>query len=130
MLTLRKEDEITKEIIGAAIEVHRYLGPGLLESAYQICLAHEMMRRGIHFEREKPLPIMYKGIKLDEGYRLDFLVEGLVIVELKAVKKLDDIHLAQTLSYLKLAELRLGLLLNFNVIRLKEGGIKRVVNNL
>lgn len=127
---LRKEDEITGKIIGAAIEVHRQLGPGLLESAYQGCLAHEMGLRGIHFEREKALPIAYKGISLDQGYRLDFLVEDLIIVELKSVKKLNEIHHAQTLSYLKLANLQLGLLLNFNVLRLKQGGIKRVANNL
>ncbi len=127
---LRKEDEITGKIIGAAIEVHRQLGPGLLESAYQICLAHEMRLRGIQFGREKPLPVVYKGVSLDQGYRLDFLVEGIIIVELKSVKKLDSIHSAQLLSYLKLADLQLGLLLNFNVIRLKEGGIKRIANKL
>lgn len=127
---LRKEDEVTGKIIGAAIEVHRQLGPGLLESAYQVCLAREMELRGIQFAREKPLPIIYKGINIDQGYRLDFLVEGLIIVELKAVKEFNDIHHAPVLSYLKLANLQLGLLLNFNVIRLKQGGIKRVANKL
>jgi len=127
---LRREDEVTGKIIGAAIEVHKQLGPGLLESAYQICLAREMELRGINFEREKPLPIIYKGTSLDQGYRLDFLVEDSIIVELKSVKKLNEIHHAQTLSYLKLANLQLGLLLNFNVIRLKQGGIKRIANNL
>jgi len=127
---LRDEDKITEKIIGAAIEVHRHLGPGLLESAYQVCLAHEMTLRGIHFEREKSLPIVYKGVHLDQGYRLDFLVEGLIIVELKSIKQLTDIHYAQVLSYVKLADLKLGLLLNFNVLRLKNGGIKRVANNL
>ena len=127
---LRREDEVTGKIIGAAIEVHKQLGPGLLESAYQICLAREMELRGINFEREKPLPIIYKGTSLDQGYRLDFLVEDSIIVELKSVKKLNKIHHAQTLSYLKLANLQLGLLLNFNVIRLKQGGIKRIANNL
>jgi len=127
---LRKEDKVTGKIIGAAIEVHKQLGPGLLESAYQICLAREMELRGINFEREKPLPIIYKGTNLDQGYRLDFLVEDSIIVELKSVKKLNEIHHAQTLSYLKLANLQLGLLLNFNVIRLKQGGIKRIANNL
>ena len=127
---LRKEDEVTGKIIGAAIEVHRQLGPGLLESAYQVCLAYEMELRGIQFVREKPLPIIYKGINVDQGYRLDFLVEDLIIVELKAVKEFNDIHKAQVLSYLKLANLQLGLLLNFNVIRLKQDGIKRVANKL
>ncbi|MEZ4645140.1 MAG: GxxExxY protein [Chloroflexota bacterium] len=127
---LREEDKITEKIIGAAIEVHRHLGPGLLESAYQSCLAHEMTLRRIRFEREKPLPIVYKGVHLDQGYRLDFLVEGLVVIELKSVNQLTDIHYAQVLSYLKLANLKLGLLLNFNVLRLKNGGIKRVALNL
>ncbi|MCB9004766.1 MAG: GxxExxY protein [Ardenticatenaceae bacterium] len=127
---LRNEDKMTEKIIGAAIEVHRHLGPGLLESAYQVCLAHEMTLRGIRFEREKPLPVVYKSVHLDQGYRLDFLVEGLIIVELKSVKQLTDIHYAQLLSYLKLSDLKLGLLLNFNVLRLKNGGIKRVANNL
>lgn len=127
---LRNEDEITEKIIGAAIEVHRHLGAGLLESAYQSCLAHELTLRGIRFEPEKPLPIVYKGVHLDQGYRLDFLVEGLIIAELKSVNQLTDIHYAQLLSYLKLANLKLGLLLNFNVLRLKNGGIKRVANNL
>ncbi|MCA9959545.1 MAG: GxxExxY protein [Anaerolineales bacterium] len=127
---LREEDKITEKIIGAAIEVHRHLGPGLLESAYQACLAHEMTLRRIRFEREKPLPIVYKGVHLDQGYRLDFLVEGLVVIELKSVNQLTDIHYAQVLSYLKLANLKLGLLLNFNVLRLKNGGIKRVALNL
>ncbi|MCB8966249.1 MAG: GxxExxY protein [Ardenticatenaceae bacterium] len=127
---LREEDKITEKIIGAAIEVHRHLGPGLLESAYQACLAHEMTLRRIRFEREKPLPIVYKGVHLDQGYRLDFLVEGLVVIELKSVNQLTDIHYAQVLSYLKLANLKLGRLLNFNVLRLKNGGIKRVALNL
>lgn len=127
---LRDEDKITEKIIGAAIEVHRHLGPGLLESAYQACLAHEMGLRGISFKQEMPLPIFYKGVHLDQGYRLDFLVEDLVIVELKAVTQLTDVHYAQVLSYLKLTRLKLALLLNFNVVRLKTGGIKRVANAL
>jgi GxxExxY protein len=127
---LREEYLITDKIIGAAIEVHKHLGPGLLESAYQTCLAHEMRLRGIRFEPEKPLPITYKGVRMELAYRLDFVVENMVIVELKAVKAFDVVHEAQLMSYLKLSELKLGLLLNFNVRRLKEGGIKRVANNL
>jgi len=127
---LRSEDKITEKVIGAAIEVHRHLGPGLLESAYQGCLAHEMTLRGIRFDREKILPVVYKGVRLDQGYRLDFLVEDLIVVELKSVAQLTDVHYAQVLSYLKLADLKLGLLLNFNVGRLKSGGIRRVANAL
>ncbi|MCA9954923.1 MAG: GxxExxY protein [Anaerolineales bacterium] len=123
------ENPISKEIIGAAIEVHRQLGPGLLESAYEECMAHEFTLRGIQFERQKPLPVVYKGIKLDCGYRLDFLVAQSVIVELKAVEKLMPIHDAQTITYLKLTKCKLGLILNFNV-RLMRTGIKRVVLNL
>jgi GxxExxY protein len=123
------ENPISKEIIGAAIEVHRQLGPGLLESAYEECLAHEFTLRGILFERQKPLPVVYKGIKLDCGYRLDFLASESVIVELKAVEKLMPIHHAQTITYLKLSNCKLGLILNFNV-RLMRTGIKRVVLNL
>ncbi len=123
------ENPISKEIIGAAIEVHRQLGPGLLESAYEECLAHEFTLRGIQFKRQKPLPVIYKGIKLDCGYRLDFLVAESVIVELKAVEKLMPIHEAQTITYLKLTHCKLGLILNFNV-RLMKTEIKRVVLNL
>ena len=123
------ENPISKEIIGAAIEVHRQLGPGLLESAYEECMAHEFTLRGIQFERQKPLHVVYKGIKLDCGYRLDFLVAQSVIVELKAVEKLMPIHDAQTITYLKLTKCKLGLILNFNV-RLMRTGIKRVVLNL
>ncbi len=124
-----RENELSTEIIGAAIEVHKQLGPGLLESAYETCLAQEMSLRGIAFERQKPLPLTYKGTKLDCGYRLDFLVEGLVVVELKAVKKFEPVHKAQMLTYLKLTSCKLGLLLNFHTILLKTG-IKRVVLNL
>ncbi len=126
---MANENPISKEIIGAAIEVHRQLGPGLLESAYEECLAHEFTLRGIQFERQKPLPVVYKGIKLDCGYRLDFLVAQSVVVELKAVEKLMPIHDAQTITYLKLTKCKLGLILNFNV-RLMRTGIKRVVLNL
>jgi len=120
------EKELTSQIIGAAIEVHRALGPGLLESAYQVCLAHEFSQQGIPFEQEKSLPVEYKGVRLDCGYRLDFLVAGKVIVELKAVDELHPVHEAQLLTYLKLTGCRVGLLINFNVPVLKKG-IKRMV---
>ena len=118
-------NKITEEIIGAAIEVHRHLGPGLLESAYQICLAREMALRGLSFEQEKPLSLEYKGVKLDCGYRLDFLVEQAVIVELKTVDALQPVHEAQLLTYLRLIGCKIGLLINFNVPILKQG-LKRM----
>ena len=118
------ESELTDRIIGAAIEVHRALGPGLLESAYQVCLAHEFNLKGIPYERELPLPVCYKGIQLDNGYRLDFLVAHRVVTELKAVEALQPIHEAQLLTYLRLTGCRVGLLINFNVPVLKDG-IKR-----
>ncbi|MFC1960211.1 GxxExxY protein [Chloroflexota bacterium] len=126
---MKKEDELSKQIIGAAIEVHRTLGPGLLESAYESCLAHELRLQGIPFERQKELPLHYKGASVDCGYRLDLLVGGLVIVELKAVEQLAPIHEAQVLTYLKLTGCKLGMLLNFNTRLLKQG-IKRIVLNL
>jgi GxxExxY protein len=119
---------ITREIIGAAIDVHRELGPRLLESAYQACLAYELSQRGLRFEREKPLPVVYREVKLDCGYRLDFVVEGCVIVEVKAVIELHPIHDAQLLSYLKLHGSKVGLLINFHEQLLKDG-IRRIVNN-
>lgn len=121
------EKELTDQIIGAAIEVHRALGPGLLESAYQACLAHELRLRSLPFEREKPLPVEYKGVALDCGYRLDFLVDGKVIVELKAVEQVHPVHEAQLLTYLKLTGCRVGLLINFNVPLLKQGITRRVL---
>lgn len=120
-------DNLTGEIIGAAIEVHRALGPGLLESAYEECLAVELGDRGLAVNRQAILPVWYKGRKLDAGYRIDLLVNDEVIVELKAVQKLEPIHEAQLLTYLKLAGKRFGLLVNFNVPVLKDG-IKRMVN--
>jgi GxxExxY protein len=117
--------EITRRIIGAAIEVHRYLGPGLLESSYQACLAHEMERLGIAFKREVVVPVDYKGLLLDCSYRLDFVVEDSVIVELKSVDALHPIHTAQLLTYMKLADLPVGLLINFNTTVLRDG-IKRL----
>ena len=124
-----KENEVSNKIIGASIEVHKILGPGLLESAYEECLCRELSLIGLSFESQKPLPINYKGVQLDCGYRLDLVVENCVIVELKSVETLLPIHQAQLLTYLKLTGLKLGLLINFNVPVLKNG-IKRVVNKL
>jgi GxxExxY protein len=121
-------NRITESIIGAAIEVHRALGPGLLESAYEACLAFELAQRGLKVEQQKPLPVVYREIELDCGYRLDLLVKEAVIVEVKAVDRLMPIHQAQLLSYLKLSGHRVGLLINFNVKLLKDG-IRRVVND-
>ena len=118
------DNEITGDIIGAAIEVHRHLGPGLLESAYEECLCHELAIRKLNFERQKPVPVVYKGTKLDCGYRLDLLVEGRIVVELKSIEGLGPIHEAILITYLKLSGHKLGLLINFNVPLLKDG-IKR-----
>lgn len=122
-----RADQLSNIIIGAAIEVHRALGPGLLESAYEECLAYELRLRGVVFERQVPLPVVYKGIKLECGYRLDVLVEQLVIVELKTVDVIEPIHDAQLLTYLRMRGLWLGLLINFNTPVLKRG-LKRLVN--
>jgi GxxExxY protein len=119
----------TETIIGGAIAVHRALGPGLLESTYETCLAYELVQRGLKVERQKFLPVKYRDVHLDCGYRIDLLVDGLVIVELKVVEKLEAIHEAQLLSYLKLSGAPLGLLLNFNVSELRRG-IRRLVNKL
>jgi GxxExxY protein len=120
-------DEISEKVLGCAFRVHSELGPGLLESAYQACLNYEILKAGLHVEMEKPLPLVYQGVQLDCGYRIDLLVEKQFIVELKAVDEIAPIHLAQVLTYLKLSELRHGIILNFNVRSLKNG-IKRVVN--
>ncbi len=120
-----RENELTEKIIGACIEVHRHLGPGLLESAYQACLCRELVLQGLKFEREKSLPIEYKGHHVDCGYRLDLVIENEVVVELKAVERLLPIHEAQLLTYLKLTGIQLGLLINFNTPLLKDG-IKRM----
>jgi GxxExxY protein len=119
-------DGLSKQVIGAAIEVHRELGPGLLESTYEACLAHEMTLRNIPFERQKEVLVVYKGLSVDCGFRLDLLVGNLVVIELKAVDRLIPVYDAQVLTYLKLTGCRLGLLLNFNVTLLKNG-IKRLV---
>ena len=121
-------NEVSGTIIGAAIAVHRVLGPGLLESAYETCLAYELGQRGINFERQKSLPVTYREVKLEAGYRLDLLVDGSVIVEVKAVERLLPIHDAQLISYLRLSGCSLGLLINFNV-RLLKNGVRRLVNN-
>jgi GxxExxY protein len=120
-------NDITNKIIGAAISVHKELGPGLLESAYEACLAFELVEKKMKIERQKSLPVTYRGIQLDCGYRIDLMVENKVIVEIKAVEKLEPIHEAQLLSYLKLSGCEVGLLINFNVKVLKHG-IRRLVN--
>jgi GxxExxY protein len=123
------ENKLSNVIIGCAIKVHSSLGPGLLESAYQECLCFELRKAGLYVEKEKMLPLTYDEVKLDCGYRIDLLVEKIVIVEIKSVQNLNDVHLAQVLTYLKLSRCALGLLINFNVTRLKSG-IRRIVNNL
>lgn len=119
-------DELSNQIIGCALEVHRTLGPGLLESAYDQCLAYELSQSGIPFQTQVPLPVQYKGIRLDCGYRMDFLIDDSLLVELKAVDQLLPIHKAQLLTYMKLSEKKIGLLINFNVELLRQG-IKRFV---
>ncbi|MCK5417938.1 MAG: GxxExxY protein [Desulfobacterales bacterium] len=119
-------DELSKRIIGCAIEVHRNLGPGLLESTYEQCLAHELKCAGIPFMLQHPLPVNYSGVKLDCGYRVDLFVDNKIIVELKSVDKVLPIHQAQLLTYMKLAGIKIGLLMNFNV-QLMKNGIKRMV---
>jgi GxxExxY protein len=121
-------NRISEQIIGAAIDVHRALGPGLLESAYAACLAFDLAGLGLKVEQEKPLPVVYRDVRLDCGYRLDFVVENAVIVEIKAVTELQPIHHAQLLSYLKLSGLKVGLLINFHERMLKDG-IRRIVND-
>ena len=120
-------DALTKRIIGAAIEVHRTLGPGLLESAYEACLLFELHEAGLKIERQKPVPLVYKNVRLDCGYRLDLVVEGEVVVEVKSVSDAIAIHEAQLLSYLKLTGCQVGLLINFNV-KLLRHGIRRIIN--
>ena len=119
------ERELTEKVIGCAIEVHRMLGPGLLESTYQQCLAHELMLNAIPFRLEASLPVDYKGVKLDCGYRLDLVVDEQLIVELKAVDQITGLHQAQLMTYMKLSKVSLGLLINFNVTRLVDG-VKRM----
>jgi GxxExxY protein len=123
------ENAIGDAILGCAIKVHKTVGPGLLESAYEACLAHEIMKTGLNYQRQLVLPVLYDGQRIDAGYRIDLLVEGSVVVEVKAVEKVADVHRAQLLSYLKLGRYRLGYLLNFNVTKM-SAGISRLVNGL
>ena len=123
------ENEIAKVVLDCAFKVHKTLGPGLLENAYEECLCYELKKNNIKFEKQKSLPVIYDDIELECGYRLDIMVEEKVIIELKTVDNIADIHLAQVLTYLKLSGCKLGLLINFNTVLLKDG-IKRVVNNL
>lgn len=123
------ENEISKIIVDCAYRVHKSLGPGLLESTYETCLFYELDEKNLVVERQKVLPVVYNNLKLEAGYRIDLFVENKVIVELKSVKKLDDVHTAQMITYLRLSDCKLGLLINFNVSLIKYG-IKRIVNNL
>ena len=120
-------NEITEKVIGCAITVHTELGPGLLESAYQECLFYELQSEGLYVEKEKPLPLIYKDIEMECGYRVDLLIEKKVIVELKSVEALTDVHVAQVLTYLKLSNNKIGLLINFNSFRIKDG-LRRLIN--
>ena len=125
-LDLKTENDLSKKIIGCAIEVHKHLGPGLLESSYEACLTYELQKIGLKVERQKGLPIIYKEIELNVGYRIDLLIEDKVVVEIKSVEEFDDVHFAQILTYLKFSKKRLGILLNFKVVKLTHG-IKRLV---
>jgi GxxExxY protein len=120
-------EEITEKIIKYAMEVHSALGPGLLENAYKECLFYKLSKSGLFVEKEKPIPLIFDGVTLDCGYRIDLLVENKIVIELKSVKKIEDIHLSQILTYMKLGKFNVGLIINFNVTSLKYG-IKRVVN--
>lgn len=123
------ENELSKIIVNCALKVHRNLGPGLLESSYEECLAFELRKAGLFIEKQKQLPLIYEEVHLEVGYRIDLLVENKVVIEVKSVEALNDVHLAQVLTYLKLSNCKLGLLINFNVALIKNG-IKRVVNKL
>ena len=123
------ENELSRVVFDCALKVHQTLGPGLLESAYEECLFYELKKTGLEIQKQKPLPLVYEEVKLDVGYRLDIIIENKLILEIKSVDALNDIHFAQLLTYLKLTDCKLGLLINFNVVLIKNG-IKRVVNNL
>lgn len=123
------ENELSKELIGIAIDVHQSLGPGLLESAYKECLYYRLKKEGYYVEKEKPMPLVYQEVKLECGYRIDILVERMVVIEIKSVDSLNDVHLAQTLTYMKLGHFKLGLLMNFNVSLLKDG-LRRIANSI
>jgi len=129
MLEKDRLNTLTETIIGAAIAVHHEIGPGLLETAYEACLAYELMDRGIFFVRQKPLPLVYRGVRMDCAYRVDLLVEDAVVVEVKSLERIGRVHEAQLRSYLRLSGCKVGLLLNFNVKWFTAEGIKRVVNN-
>lgn len=121
------ENEISQIVFDAGLKVHRNLGPGLLESAYEECLFYELLKSGLFIEKQKPMPLIYEEVKLDVGYRLDFLVERKVVIEIKSVEALNDVHFAQVLTYLKLAKYKLGLLINFNS-NLFKNGYRRILN--
>ncbi len=123
------ENEISYKIIGAAIELHKSIGPGLLESVYESALAYDLKELGLNVKQQVPRPFIYKNLKMETGFRIDLVVEDKVIIEIKCVEKINDVHLAQTLTYLKLSDIKLGLLINFRTAILKDG-IKRIVNNL
>lgn len=123
------ENELSKIVFDCALKVHQSLGPGLLESAYEECLFYELKKQGLNVEKQKPLPLIYEEVKLDIGYRIDVIVDNKLIIEIKSVEALNDVHFAQLLTYLKLTNCKLGLLINFNVTLIKNG-VKRVVNNL
>jgi GxxExxY protein len=123
------ENELSKIVFNCALKVHQNLGPGLLESAYEECLFYELMKTGLDIQKQKALPLVYEEVKLDVGYRIDIIIENKLILEIKSVEALNDIHFAQLLTYLKLTNCKLGMLINFNVLLIKNG-IKRVVNNL
>ena len=121
------DNELTGKVIGSAIEVHNSLGPGLLESAYKECLYYKLTTAGYNVEKEKAMPLVFENVKLECGYRIDILVENKVVIEIKSVDALNDVHMAQTLTYLKLGNYKLGLLINFNVLKVKDG-LKRIIN--
>jgi GxxExxY protein len=123
------ENELSRIVFDCALKVHQSLGPGLLESAYEECLFYELKKTGLNVEKQKPLPLIYEEVRLDVGYRIDIIVENKLIIEIKSVEALNDVHFAQLLTYLKLTNCKLGLLINFNVSLIKNG-VKRVVNNL
>ena len=123
------ENELSKIVFDCALKVHQALGPGLLESAYEECLFYELKKRNLSVQKQKPLPLIYEDVKLEIGYRIDIIIEDKLILEIKSVEALNDIHFAQLLTYLKLTECKLGMLINFNVILIKNG-IRRVANNL
>ena len=121
------ENELSNRVIGIAIEVHKALGPGLLESAYKECLFYKLFQSGYYVEKEKAMPLIFEEVRLDCGYRIDILIDNKLVIEIKSVEATTDVHMAQTLTYLKLGNYKLGLLINFNVVKLKDG-IKRVIN--